>query len=248
MSDENEMVARATNQPTVKAGQEAWTRIKAHEPIHWEDWLKIGRALEIGRDFVEDQTKVTKGRTFNEAMGEWLKETGFDDIEKGARSTLKAILEEPEITSWRLSLPVETKLKLNHPKTVLAKWKTTIRKEVAEIRENVLPEKAKLAAAWAKFNKLASKADPALVTEVTGHDLGLGKAQPAIATAMQKKLSRVAAIEKPVEDKEIAARGAAGIQHLIQLQAMPNEDDEDAVEDAGGISTAEPIGIDAMAA
>jgi len=156
-------------------------------------------------------------------MGPWLAQHGFDVIDAGARSCLRKIFEKPAILEWRrgLNSPGE-RASCNHPKIVLSAYKAAT-KEKAPTKD----AKAKLKAAWEKFDKLARKSPPALVVEVTGHDLGIGKAQPAIATAMQKKLSRVAATDKlgtvPEYDPNEEEPQAAPIVEPIPAPVEPRQ-------------------------
>ena len=108
----------------IKRGQEAWARIS--RDTSWEEWQLVGVALEIGRQEAMNAAHVRKpiGGAYNAAMSAWLTKTGFDKIDKGDRSRLfKVMTNIDAITTWRQTLTLTERLKLNHPSSVLRKWK-----------------------------------------------------------------------------------------------------------------------------
>jgi hypothetical protein len=69
-------------------------------------------------------TNEPTGRRYNQIFGEWLTRHGFDDIDKGDRSRLFEVMENlDEIEGWLATLPTTNRLRLNHPATVLRKWR-----------------------------------------------------------------------------------------------------------------------------
>jgi vacuolar-type H+-ATPase subunit I/STV1 len=109
-----------------RQGMEAWERLKKEES--WEDWLKVGQAHIAGRALAMQRagvtTNVPRGTGYKREFGKWLAEYKFDDIDKGDRSRLFAVMENlPAIEAWRKTLTQTERLKLNHPSTVLRKWK-----------------------------------------------------------------------------------------------------------------------------
>jgi hypothetical protein len=108
----------------IRRGQEAWKRHK--DDATWSDWLAIGQALAIGRQdaMAAAGTNAPSGKGYNIAFGEWLARHHFDDIDKGDRSRLLDVMSNlPAIEAWRARLPQTDRLRLNHPNSVLRKWK-----------------------------------------------------------------------------------------------------------------------------
>jgi hypothetical protein len=108
----------------IRRGQEAWRRHK--DDATWHDWLAIGQALSIGRqDAMADAgTNQPIGSRYNTAFGDWLVRHRFDDIDKGDRSRLFDVMDNlPAIEEWRATLPSTLRLRLNHPNSILRKWK-----------------------------------------------------------------------------------------------------------------------------
>lgn len=59
------------------------------------------------------------GRQWSEHFGAWLKETGFDEIDKGVRSRLEKCMDyPPEIEAWRDDIGLTLRQQYNHPNTV----------------------------------------------------------------------------------------------------------------------------------
>jgi hypothetical protein len=113
-----------------RQGTEAWRRLKREKS--WGDWLKVGEALQVGREWAMHQAGCNKpeGKGYNTAFGEWLTKYKLDDMDKGDRSRLFAVMENlPSIEEWRQTLTLTERLKLNHPNAVLRKWKTFIEPE-----------------------------------------------------------------------------------------------------------------------
>ena len=64
------------------------------------------------------------------AIGEWLARYKLDDMDKGDRSRLFAVMDNlPMIEEWRQTLTLSERLKLNHPSAVLRKWKAAVEPE-----------------------------------------------------------------------------------------------------------------------
>ena len=127
MADSSTSVGRANSDEVVRRGQEAWSRLEAGRS--WEDWLAVGEAIQVGRHraMVEANTNQPHGSRFNSIFGEWLQETGFDTLDKGDRNRLLNCLKHhAEIQAWRLSLPANKRLQLNHPNAVWRNWQKTV--------------------------------------------------------------------------------------------------------------------------
>jgi hypothetical protein len=98
----------------------------------WGDWTKVGEALLIGRDWAIHQAGSNRpeGKAYNMAFGEWMAKYKLDDMDKGDRSRLFAVMDNlPMIEEWRKTLTLTERLKLNHPNSVLRKWKSAIEPE-----------------------------------------------------------------------------------------------------------------------
>lgn len=120
--DERDRVARQ--------GTLAWARLKKGKS--WTDWLQVGEALQVGREWAMNQasTNQPEGKAYNVAFGEWLAKYKLDDMDKGDRSRLFAVMDNlPAIDEWRLTLTLTERLKLNHPQAVLRKWKSFVEPE-----------------------------------------------------------------------------------------------------------------------
>jgi hypothetical protein len=114
--DERERVERQAT--------EAWKRLKREKS--WNDWLKVGEGLQSGREWALHQAMTNQpiGKAYNMAFGEWLTRRKLDDMDKGDRSRLFAVMDNlGNIEQWRQTLTFTERLKLNHPNAVWRKWK-----------------------------------------------------------------------------------------------------------------------------
>ena len=122
MHDERDRVSRQ--------GTEAWRRLKREKS--WGDWIKVGEALQVGRDWAMNQASTNKpeGKGYNLAFGEWLVKYKLDDMDKGDRCRLFEVIDNlPMIEQWRKTLTLNQRLSLNHPNSVLRKFKRAIEPE-----------------------------------------------------------------------------------------------------------------------
>jgi hypothetical protein len=111
-----------------KKGTQAWQRIKKDR--NWHDWLVVGEALIALREQAMEMAGIPKGTNhpptggnFNSSMGDLLQQYKLDDMDKGDRSRLIKVMENrKEIEAWYNALPLNQRLRLNHPSTVLRKW------------------------------------------------------------------------------------------------------------------------------
>jgi len=114
------------NPDPVVRGQEAWSRLKKS----LADWFAVAEALQHGQHLamLESHSNEPKGSRFQAVMGEWLRTTGFDEIDKGVRSRLLDLFKHwIEIEAWHKTLPSNKRQQLNHPNSVWRAWqKSTI--------------------------------------------------------------------------------------------------------------------------
>jgi hypothetical protein len=113
-----------------RQGAQAWKRLKGDSS--WNDWLKVGLALQIGREWAMHQAGVSapQGKGYNLAFGEWLVTHKFNDMDKSERARLFEVMDNlGPIEAWRATLPLNQRLKFNHPNTVLRRWKAAIEPE-----------------------------------------------------------------------------------------------------------------------
>jgi hypothetical protein len=107
-----------------RLGSEAWKRLKKTKDYH--DWIKVGEALLVGREWAMNQAETNKpeGKGYNLCFSEYLQRYKLDDMDKGDRSRLFQMMDAlPQIEEWRRTLTLTERLKLNHPNTVLRKFK-----------------------------------------------------------------------------------------------------------------------------
>jgi hypothetical protein len=122
----------ADTQLVVRRGREAWTSLRSDET--WEKWVAIGRAIEAGKIAVmrELGTNLPSGRRWSETFGGWLKETEFDQIDKGTRSRLQTCLDNLlAIEAWRQTIDLGLRLQLSHPNAVLRRWQASRQSAIA---------------------------------------------------------------------------------------------------------------------
>jgi hypothetical protein len=112
------------DEAVVRAGQEAWCRLRSNAT--WDDWKQVGKAHVIGRHkaMIEAGVNQPIGRRYNEAFGTWQREFGFENLDKGDRARLFEVMGHlAKIETWLATLTTSERLRLNHPATVLRKWK-----------------------------------------------------------------------------------------------------------------------------
>jgi hypothetical protein len=171
---------------TVRCGQHAWTRVRSDHT--WEDWLRVGAALAIGRTEAMREANVNQpaGRNYNDAFGTWLQKFGFETVDKGDRARLFEVMGKlDEIEAWRVTLTETQRSLLNHPTTVLRRWK-------AASPDTDAPPKASAVASLKESVVALSEENHRLKREVDagGGDLWICTKKPEeIAMLMLAKLS-----------------------------------------------------------
>jgi hypothetical protein len=134
----NEDGLTQVNPDPVAQGQAAWGRLKKS----FADWFVVAIALEHGQHLamLEAHTNKPVGARFQTVMGEWLRVTGFDEIDKGVRSRLLECLKHrAAIEAWRQTLPSNKRQQLNHPNTVWRAWQRSTVTGNATITPRVSP-------------------------------------------------------------------------------------------------------------
>jgi hypothetical protein len=138
-----------SDQQIVRAGLEAWSRLKKCKT--WDDWLVLGEGLLVGRTEAMRTSHSNKpeGRRYNCEFSLWLESnklddgTSFGEIDKAVRARLfECLAHRDEIEKWRKTLPISERLKLNHPAVVLRRWKKT---RVAKPDDNAKPKQSRMA-------------------------------------------------------------------------------------------------------
>jgi hypothetical protein len=118
-NSDNQIIARA---------QEAASRLIAG--ASWQDWVAVGRALQIGRAHAmyEAGTNEPKGSKYAACMSHWLAATKLDKVaDKSARSRLLDLLDNiGAVEKWRQTVPANKRLELNHPNTVWRHWQKSL--------------------------------------------------------------------------------------------------------------------------
>lgn len=106
-------------------GRAAWARLRG-ERKSWRDWVRVARALAIGRTAVMEAVKTNRpvGSKYNSAMRAWLRDNGLDGISTQERYRALLVLENlAAIEAWRDALPEATARRLNHPGAVWHAWR-----------------------------------------------------------------------------------------------------------------------------
>jgi hypothetical protein len=127
-------------QATLRRGQEAWHRLKKGSTF--EDWKVVGAAHVLGRTEAMREAHVNKpeGRNYNAAFGRWQKQCGFEDLDKAARSRLFEMMDHlAAIEAWRATLTVTQRLDLNHPTSIVRRWKAATAKPKQEDEHKISP-------------------------------------------------------------------------------------------------------------
>jgi hypothetical protein len=123
--DDRLIQVNLSEETQIRSGIEALKRLASGQA--WTDWLVVGAALLVGRSAAmhEANSNQPVGRRYNEIFGDWLARHGFDRIDKSVRSRLMECMDHrAEIEAWRSTLPLNKRMQLNYPATVLKHWKS----------------------------------------------------------------------------------------------------------------------------
>jgi hypothetical protein len=106
----------------VRRGREAMERKRRS----FDDWMLIAEALQVGRTEImwANNTNTPIGKRYETGMAAWLLARGFHLIDKCTRNHLfECLKHRAEIAKWLALLTDGERFTLNHPTTVLRKWK-----------------------------------------------------------------------------------------------------------------------------
>jgi hypothetical protein len=163
-AERREVAARFLEARTIKAGVECWQEIGRTNSF--TAWVKIGKALQIGRDHALKTTGANRpaGQIYCKAFSAWIDKHDFSGIEKSVRSAALDLVEHlAEIESWRATLSEKRRRQLKHPLSNVAAW----RKATAP-RASTDPVKA-AEAAWRRFVACVEALPAALLWRAASH-------------------------------------------------------------------------------
>jgi hypothetical protein len=125
-SERRETATKFLEARTIKAGVECWQAIGRAESF--DAWVKIGKALQIGRDHSLKATGANRpmGQIYCKAFSAWIAKHGFDRMPKSTRSVAIELAENIEaIEAWRDTLPERQRKRLVHPLSVTRRWRAS---------------------------------------------------------------------------------------------------------------------------
>jgi hypothetical protein len=102
----------------VVVGREAWARIKENSRRSWDDWLKVGKAVALGRAESMQKARCNRpiGTSYVRVFGAWLRDNGFSETTNQERYAILKILEHLDaVTAWRDGLDEARRRRHNHP-------------------------------------------------------------------------------------------------------------------------------------
>lgn len=120
----------AATEKLIERGKAAWISLKRGES--WDHWQTVGIAMESARKDIMKSLSIndshSNSKKLKDKIGIWLKETGFDEIDKASRSRLRSCMEHlSQIEEWRQTLDADERVALNHPNSIWRKYKATTR-------------------------------------------------------------------------------------------------------------------------
>lgn len=112
--------------------------------LGWLKWIAIGRGLQECQKLALERARSNdlKSGAYRKAMSLILEAERLDRIDKGDRSVLLAVVAElPAITAWRDTLTVTERMRYNHPRAVMTRFKkATTKPPVLDVTaEAVIP-------------------------------------------------------------------------------------------------------------
>jgi hypothetical protein len=91
---------------------------------------QVGEALLAGRTIAMRgaETNRPEGKGYNQLFSQWLARYGLSEIDKSARAKLLYVMEHRgDIEDFRRGLPINVRMELNHPVSVLRRFAATNR-------------------------------------------------------------------------------------------------------------------------
>jgi hypothetical protein len=125
-SERREVADKFAEYRTIRAGVECWQAIG--RAVSFEAWVKIGKALQIGRDYSLKATGANRpmGQIYCKAFSAWITKHGFERMAKSTRSVAIELAENVEaIEAWRDTLPERQRKRLVHPLSVTRRWRAS---------------------------------------------------------------------------------------------------------------------------
>jgi hypothetical protein len=113
----------------VAIGAETWRTFDTKK-MRWHDWLKIREALEVGEKLCAEAAGKSEGGRYNRMYSKWLQDNGLHNVANTIRAWLREIRRhQSQIDAWRNSLPIEDRVRWNHPKIVLRNWRKSLEQD-----------------------------------------------------------------------------------------------------------------------
>jgi hypothetical protein len=193
-----------------RLGSEAWERLQTEQD--WSSYMAMGEAFLVGQQeaFEQSGTNDINNPKYKKAFGAWMVKYNLDRFDRSDRSKLYIVMKNRGlIEAWRSTLPLTTRLKLNHPTSVLRKWQASTQvsddksgepkvSQVAQLKQYIKElqrqhelDEEKLAAADAGslFDLKKTSADniAAVIVDNVGVIISASKAK-AIAAGILKRL------------------------------------------------------------
>lgn len=141
--------------------------------LGWLKWLAVGRGLQECQNLAMEraQSNDLRSNVYRKAMSLILEAERLDRIDKGDRSILLAVMAElPAIVAWRDTLTVTERMRYNHPRAVMMRYKKATTKPLSPdpAAEAVTPAsrgyKAQFQIAEAKVSELRQQLHRAQIT------------------------------------------------------------------------------------
>jgi hypothetical protein len=159
--DAREKARRFLEHRTIREGLDQWRDVNRVNGSY-TGWLKIGRALLIGKTRALYVTGANRawGQTYSREFGRWMTEHGFDNMPGPTRSVAITLAENAEaITTWRNSLPERQRRRLVNPQSVVKRWRAVTQ---GNGKSPATDPQGKAMAAWARFVLLVETLPPDL--------------------------------------------------------------------------------------
>lgn len=148
-----EAAARVAQTRIIKAGLDAWRLTQ--KSASFENWMIIGKALQVGRNAATCATGATTGARYSKTFYSWANERGFGGMSKADRWSACDLVENIDaLEKWRASLPEKQRRRLINPLSNMRRWRkaTQQTKPVDRLKT--------VAATWARFKTLMEDLPP----------------------------------------------------------------------------------------